>query len=108
MEFIVIVEAVIAIIAIVCFFIMCGNVAAIRKAVKPEQSNVPLAVVLRLYMSLGLKKEAQDRLVRQMLAEDTLDKTGDYVGRCKSVLDKYSKMIEYVGLTIDEEKLNQK
>lgn len=104
----IIILAIVQIITLICFFILCSNVAAIRRnAVSPQN----LEASFNLYYSTGQIEKARE-LLMMSIKNDSEFATAFYLNSSykedaqKHIEKKYGKLLELVELKIDFDKAN--
>lgn len=103
-----IISMILSIIILICFFYLCINVTAIRRSLT---SPLNLEAAFNLYYSTGQIEKARELLMTS-IKNDSEFATAFYLNSSykesaqKHIKDKYGKLLELVGLTIDFDKAN--
>lgn len=107
-ETLIIILAIIQVITLICFFIMCINVSAIKKNIVPHQ---PWQASFNLYYSTGQIEKAKELLMKAIINESEFA-TAFYLNSSyktdaqKHIEKKYKEYFELVGLSVDFNKAN--
>lgn len=107
-DIIIFISAIVQVITLICFFVLCINVSALRRNFTSPQN---LEASFNLYYSTGQIEKAKD-LVMTSIKNDSEFATAFYLNSShketaqKLIEDKYGKMLELVGLKIDYDKVN--
>lgn len=107
-EFIIIIWAIIQLIILICFFVLCYNVAVLRKNMVSPQN---LEASFNLYYSTGQIEKARE-LLMMYIKNDSEFAAAFYLNSSykedaqKHIEAKYGKLLELVGLKIDMDKVN--
>lgn len=95
-------SAILNVIMLICFFVLCSNVSKIKKDLVPNDNFGALFI---LYCSVGEKEKAKKLLLKQITMDKMFDTAfySDYnrVDAQKFIVDKYSGYLKMVDLTID-------
>lgn len=100
---ILILAAVIEVIILICFFILCSNVNDMKKIIVPNNNFRPLFL---LYYSIGEKEKAKELLLKAISLDDVfmdafyLDSSNRTVSQ-QDILKKYDVFLKMVDITLD-------
>lgn len=98
-------SAILELILLVCFFILCNNVSKIKKMISPSESVPPPSLVYSLALASGDVEKAKSALINIILedadVQACINRKPDIL---KNVLEKYAQPMKEVGLEIDAEK----
>lgn len=97
--------AILEIVILICFFVLCSNVSKIKKVLTPSGCTPSPQTKFSMFVAAGEKEKAKAALMEIILADPSVQ---DYVGYdanvFKNVLAKYDKQMKEVGLEIDPQK----
>lgn len=107
-EIIIFILVVIQVIALICFFVMCINVAAIKKNSVPAQ---PWQASFNLYYSTGQIEKAKELVMKAIMSESTFASAfylnvSNRIDAQKQIEDKYKEYLNLVDLSFDFNKAN--
>lgn len=99
---------VIQVIALICFFVMCINVSAIKKNSVPAQ---PWQASFNLYYSTGQIEKAKELVMKAIMSESAFASAfyfnvADKTDTQKYLEGKYKEYLQLVGLSFDFNKAN--
>ena len=108
LEFVFWLSAILQLILLVCFFILCSNVAKIKGIMTPNGATPPPSTVYSLALAAGAVERAKNALMDIILSDADVQvcikRKPDLL---KNVLEKYSKQMKEVGLEIDTNKAHE-
>lgn len=97
--------AILELVLLICFFVLCSNVAKIKKMVSPSGNPPTPYTMYAMYLAAGDKEKAKSVLMEIILADpnvqETINRSSDIL---KNVLARYDKAMKEVGLEIDPQK----
>lgn len=100
---ILLVTAIIELITLICFFVLCSNVGTLKR--KLLHNGATDSSMFSIYMVMGDKENAKKILIRMILSDsqiqNALNSTPDNL---QNAMAKYSKPMKEVGLTFDANK----
>lgn len=105
-ETILILSAVIQVVTLICFFVLCANVASIKR--KMICSGIPPETLFSIYLALGKKEKAQDILIEMILSDSEVRRTLEIENNLelfKSVIARYDVRLKLVDLSLDAEEV---
>lgn len=103
LETIIILSAILELITLICFFVLCANVSSIKKKLRNNGATPSFA--FSMYLGMGEKEKAKNVLIEMILADEIIQRAIiDNVGDLKSVMGKYEPMLKEVDLVFDAEK----
>lgn len=95
-------SAILQIIILICFFILCGNVSKIKRVITPSGNPPTPQTAFALYLAAGEVEKAKGVLLEMILADPHVQMC---VGRdaegLSNVLKRYDRPMKAVGLSID-------
>lgn len=97
---IIFIEAVLGIIMVVAYFFLCHNVSQIKRKIAPKEDN--FAYHFNLLLALGRKEDAKQFLIDTMISARD-DRNYGTISQIEEVIKKYATSMEKVGLTVDQE-----
>lgn len=90
----------IELVTLICFFVLCSNVGALKK--KLLNNGATNTSMFSLYLSMGDNENAKKLLVKIILSDSQVqDALNSSPESLQNVLAKYSKPMKEVGLSID-------
>lgn len=103
-----IISVILSIIILICFFILCINVSAIKKSVNVPQ---PWQASFSLYCSTGQIEKARDVLLKAIMHDSDCARgfylnVPDRLDVQKRIEARYGEYLKIVDLTIDFNKVN--
>lgn len=97
--------AILELVLLICFFVLCSNVSKIKKVLTPSGNPPTQDTVYAMSIAAGDKEKAKSVLMEIILSDpaiqETINQSGDIL---KNVLAKYNKAMKEVGLEIDSQK----
>lgn len=97
--------AILEIIILICFFVLCSNVSKIKKVLTPGGTVSSPQTVFAMYVAAGDTEKAKAVLMEIILADadvqTCINRNGEVLG---NVLARYNRQMKEVGLEIDPEK----
>ena len=97
--------AILELVLLICFFVLCSNVTKIKKMVSPSGNPPTPYTMYAIYLAAGDKEKAKSVLMEIILADpnvhETINRSADIL---KNVLARYDKAMKEVGLEIDPQK----
>lgn len=97
--------AILELVLLICFFVLCSNVSKIKKAVSPGGDPPTSYTKFAMYLASGDKEKAKLELMNMILAEylvqENINRNPELL---KNVLSRYDKAMKEVGLVIDPQK----
>ncbi|MDO4743633.1 MAG: hypothetical protein Q4B04_06335 [bacterium] len=98
-ETVLIISAAIEVITLICFFVLCSNVSALRKQVCKD--NIPPSSLIAMYMGLGQKEKARDLLIDHIVNNSMLRDKLHSASEANIVLRPYQKLMDELGVNYD-------
>lgn len=102
-DVIILLTAIIELVTLICFFVLCSNVGALKKRLL--NNGVANSSMFALYMTLGEKERAKKVLIDIILSDSqvqsAMNSTPDNL---QNAISKYSIPMKEVGLTFDATK----
>lgn len=103
LEIIIFLTAIIEVITLVCFFILCSNVGELKRRLL--NNGATCTSMFSMYMAMGDKESAKRALIKVILADtqvqNALNSTPEHLLK---VMAKYSKQMKEVDLIFDANK----
>lgn len=103
LEIIIFFAAIIEVITLVCFFILCSNVGELKRRLL--NNGATCTSMFSMYMAMGDKESAKRALIKVILADtqvqNALNSTPEHLLK---VMAKYSKQMKEVDLIFDANK----
>ena len=97
--------AILEIIILICFFVLCSNVSKIKKVLTPGSTVSSPQTVFAMYVAAGDTEKAKAVLMEIILADADvqacINRNGEVLG---NVLARYNRQMKEIGLEIDPEK----
>ena len=97
--------AILEIVILICFFVLCSNVSKIKKVLTPGGSVSTPQTVFAMYVAAGDTVKAKEVLMGIIFADPDvqtcINRSGEVLG---NVLARYSRQMKEVGLEIDPQK----
>lgn len=97
--------AILEIIILICFFVLCSNVSKIKKVLTPGGTVSSPQTVFAMYVAAGDTEKAKAVLMEIILADADvqacINRNGEVLG---NVLARYNRQMKEIGLEIDPEK----
>lgn len=106
---IIILTALIQVVTLICFFVLCTNVSTIKKEIQAPQ---PFGAAFNFYLSIGQAEKAKELLIRAIMNEEVF-KTAFFSNRSDKgnaqayIEKKYKRYFDAIGLKVDFEKVNE-
>lgn len=98
--------AILEVVTLICFFVLCSNVGAIKKRLSRDGATPTSA--FSLYMGLGEIEKAKQVLIEMILADTAVQNTLTVSPEAlKGAMAKYNGMMKEIGLVFDAEKAFQ-
>lgn len=98
-------SAIVELIMLICFFVLCANISKIKKVIMPSGSTPTPQTAFAMYVAAGDTEKAKAVLMEIILADadvqDCIYRNGEVLG---NVLARYNRQMKEVGLEIDPEK----
>ena len=103
LETIIIVSAVLEVVTLVCFFVLCANVSSIKK--KLGNNGIAPSSAFAMYIGMGEKEKAKKVLIDMIFADSDIHWTvAASADSLKNVMGKYGAMLKEVDIHFDAEK----
>ncbi len=103
LETVVIASAVLEVVTLICFFVLCVNVSSIKKKLRNNGADPSSAFAM--YIGMGEKDKAKKVLIDMIFADEVVrGAIATNAGDLKSVMGKYEPMLKEVDLVFDAEK----
>ena len=104
-----IISVILSIIILICFFVLCVNVSAIKKSVNVPQ---PWQASFNLYCGTGQNEKASDVLMKAIMHDSDCARgfylnVHDRLDVQKKIEARYGEYLKMVDLTIDFNKVNE-
>ena len=100
--------AILDLITLICFFVLCSNVSKIKKVVTPSGNAPSPQAAFSMYLAAGDTEKAKAVLMEIILADPNVQM---YIGRdaklLGNVLKRYDRQMKAVGLEIDTVKAGE-
>lgn len=97
--------AILEIVILICFFVLCSNVSKIKKVLTPGGTVSSPQTVFAIYVAAGDVVRAKAVLMDIILADadvqTCINRNGEVLG---NVLARYSRQMKEVGIEIDPQK----
>lgn len=98
-------QAILELVLLICFFVLCANVSKIKKMITPGGNPPSPYTSFAMYLSMGDKENARKVLMDIILSDENvqsaINRNADIL---KNVLAKYEKAMKEVDLEIDPKK----
>lgn len=102
-ETIIILSAVLELITLFCFFVLCANVSSIKK--KLRNNGIDPSSAFAMYIGMGEKEKAKKVLIDMIFADSDIHWTvAANADSLKNVMVKYGAMLKEVDIEFDAEK----
>ncbi len=99
---IMILSAILNVIMLICFFVLCSNVSNIKKSILPNNN---FRAMFLLYCSVGEKEKAKELLFKEISKDDNFGSAfySDYnrANAQQSIASKYDKFLKMVDVDIN-------
>lgn len=111
LELILYVSAFIEFVTLICFFVLCGNVASIKKRIGGTETT--RMDKFNVYVMTGQIERAKEILSQMMMSEPEWQHVTNYLtptymeSARKALAAKYAKMLEVVGVSLDFESIDK-
>lgn len=103
LETILILSAILNVVTLICYFVLCFNVSVIKKRMKYYGASQSTA--FSVYISLGMYEKAKEILVEMILSDDDVRHSlTTNIESLQNVMGKYFRMLKLVDMTFDAEK----
>ena len=103
LETVVIVSALLEVVTLICFFVLCANVSSIKKKLGTNGADPSSAFAM--YIGMGEKEKAKKVLIDMILADSDVHWTvATNPNSLKNVMVKYGAMLKEVDIEFDAEK----
>ena len=97
--------AILEIVILICFFVLCSNVSKIKKVITPSGNAPSPQAAFSMYLAAGDTEKAKAVLMEIILADPSvqtcINRNGEVLG---NVLKRYDRQLKAVGIEIDAEK----
>lgn len=100
-ETIIILSAILELITLICFFVLCSNVSAIRK--KLCKDDILSSSLIAMYMGLGEKEKAREALIECIVSKSTLREHLLNDNGANMSLAPYRKLMKELDVEFDAE-----
>lgn len=104
-ETILILSAIIELVILICFFVLCSNVAKIRKRICKD--NVPISTAIAIYMGFGEKEKAREAFIEHIIYGTEINENMSRTEDINSILRPYKSLMDELEITFDAEKARE-
>ena len=104
-ETILILSAIIEVVTLICFFVLCNNVAKIRKRICKDY--LPISTILAIYEGFGDKENSRKALIDHIIHETNINEHMSRTEDINKVLNQYKNIMNELDITFDAEKARE-
>lgn len=104
-ETIIILSAILELITLICFFVLCSNVSSIRK--KLCKDDIPASTLIAMYMGLGEKEKAREALIEHIVNKSTLRDKLYRIEDADASLKPYRELMKELNINFDAVKAKE-